>query len=248
MTAAAQPRRVGASRPEERRERVGREVPDGADVVQREGREKVEGRLRREDQLEECEAGRPGGEDAEPAPLAPSDPPQSDEYGEELEVRGERDRPRGADRGEQRQRDLRLANRDAPPDRDPKDADRQPRLPAPGADPPDRHCEARDHHGFPDRGRSRVWQQGERTEEDREQRRVEVSRGAIDVLVGRIERLPGVQARGGIVISVNVGQRVGRHVEPEHVDAGEGTDDRQRAQAAPNWTHSCRRGRHASSL
>ena len=184
------------------------------------------------------------------APLAPSDPPEGHQRREELDVRGERDRPWGADRREHRQRDLGLTDRDAPGNREREDPECQPRLAAPKSDPPDRHDEARDHQDLPDRRGGLEGGAGRGAEQDREERRVGVSEGSRHALVGRIERQSGVQARARPVVGLDVVERVDREVKPEGLDAGSQPDDRGDGPGDPGAllaSFRCR-GRHGAGL
>ncbi len=136
-----------------------------------------------------------------------------------------------ADCREERQHDLRLADHEAPRDRERQDAERKPRVAAPKPIHQTVSDEAREHHHLPDRSGGSEREQGKRPEQDRKERRVWIPEGGGNALVGRIEGQPGVQAPGRPVVGLDVVERIGRDVEPEHVDAGEGPDDRQREQA-----------------
>ncbi len=74
---------------------------------------------------------------------------------------------------------------------------------------------------------SRERQQGQRPEEDREQRRIEVGRVVVDVLTGRVERQAVVQPCGGVVVGPGVGQRIRREMVEEEGDPTQSSDDRE---------------------
>src|SRR5262249_29964778 len=153
--------------PEQRRERVDREVIDGADLVEVRERQIVDRRRRLQHELE--------GEQSEPdrdqppyrSKLATAQPVQTHDRREELDVRGQRHGPRPAERGQERDQHLRLADRERPSDRQRQERERPPGAAIPPYSP-DRENETPDHREAPERRDDFVWQQRQRPEEDRQ--------------------------------------------------------------------------------
>ena len=139
-------------------------------------------------------------------------------------MRGQRDGPRCPEGHEEGHDDLRLADRETPQDRQGEHPEDDPR-PAVQAEPDDREREADHEERLPDGGRDLERQQRERPEDDREQRRV-----AVELVVVRrrrlvVERQPRVEARAGVVVGVDVGERIRRQVKDERLDAQRQPED-----------------------
>ena len=137
---------------------------------------------------------------------------------------GERQGPRRAERHQQRHDDLRLADGEAPERRQREHAENDPCSPV-RAQAHDRQCEADDEERLPDPGSNFERQERQRPEDDRQQRRIAIEL----VVVGRrrlvVQRQSSVEPCAGVVIGVDIGERVRRQVKDERLDAERQPED-----------------------
>ncbi len=139
-------------------------------------------------------------------------------------MRREGDRPRRPERHEERHRDLGLANREAPEDRHRQHPEQQP-TPEAGPQTDEQEDQRDDDDRLPDQCCGLEREQGERPEGDGEQRRI-----AIELRVVRrgrlvVQRRARVEARPGVVVGVDVGERVVAEMEQECVDPDQDAED-----------------------
>ena len=138
---------------------------------------------------------------------------------------GESDAEWAPDCQQERDDGMPLRDDQRPRDRHPQQADRDPRLTAAKAQQVKRRDKRRDDDAFPGHRGDLVRQECERSEEDREERRVEVSSVVVDVLTRWVERFSGVEPGPGVVVGPGVRQRIRGQVAEEERDPAKGTDD-----------------------
>ena len=95
------------------------------------------------------------------APVAPADPVDRDDDRQDLQIRGQRDRPRRSERDEECDRDLCLADRQAPGDGRGQPAGHDPCPPVAKPEADERPDEQHDEEGLPDEGGRLVWQESQ---------------------------------------------------------------------------------------
>ncbi len=158
-------------------------------------------------------------------------------------MRGEGDGPWRPEGHEQRDDDLRLADRETPQDRQGEHPEDD-QCSAVQTQPDDREGEADHEERLPDGGRDLERQQRERAEHDRQQRRIAIEL----VVVGRrrlvVQRQARVEARTRVVVGVDVGEGVRRQVEDERLDAQRQPEDGRAGEDAAD-VRSVERGKPA---
>lgn len=134
---------------------------------------------------------------------------------------GQGDRPRGPEGDQERDRDLRLPDRQAPGDGGRQPAGDDPRPAVPDATPNEGQQAGHDETRLPHERGCLKRQERERPKRDREQRRIPVEAGLVRGRGLLIQRQTGVEPRTGVVIGADVGQGI----FPEMQGQGVQTDD-----------------------
>ena len=161
------------------------------------------------------------------SPVAPHDPEDGDQDGEQLQVRREGDGPGSPDGQQERDGDLGLAHGEAPGEWRGQPAEDDPRPPVPPVEPDDGADEEDDQERLPDQRRGLEWQQGQWPEQDRQERRVPVEVRVVRRRGLLVERQAGVESRPGVVVGVDVGQGIDLEVDPQRVEADHEAQDRR---------------------